>query len=298
MTSLEEDRNEKGGKVEKVRSGLKRFERKLHPKVIGELRGWAEQLELSKLLEKLESIRGWEQFLDHYAEALIARHFVGHGCEVEVEVPTINGKKADFRVSEGNETFYIHVKRLNFDKEMRNDLKVGTRLDSLRKEGFGFSFHKSLTDDEMQQFRKEAFRLSKELVNGETKDVTSNTGEVLGECHKMKHDQSITIYSVKDGDCSDRFLKKLKNAYRQFMPDGVNVILVTSAWRDDDSIEDLRESVDDFWSDGKHPCSNIIGWFEFDPRGESVGFELFIRENFEKPPYISELFKGDSLKRK
>ncbi|MBL7184922.1 MAG: hypothetical protein ISS70_01240 [Phycisphaerae bacterium] len=298
MTFFEEDRNDNRGKVEKVRSGLKIFERNLHPEVVDEIGGWAEHPELSKLLEKLESIRGWEQFLDHYAEALIARHLIGHGCELEVEVPTINGKKADFRVSEGNQTFYIHVKRLNFDKEMRNDLKVGTRLDSLRREGFGFSFSKSLTDDEMQQFCKEAFRLSKELVNGESKEVTSKTGEMLGECHRMKRGQSITIYSAKDGDCSDRFLKKLKSAYRQFMPDCVNVILVRSAWRDDDSIESLRESADDFWSDGGHPCSSIVGWFVFDPRGDSVDFELFFRENFEKPPHIGKLFRGDSLKRK
>ena len=273
-----------------MRSGLKIFEKNLHPEVVAEIRGWTKHPELSKLLKKLESMKDWEQFLDFYVEAMVARHFISQGREIKVEVPTKNGKSADFKVSKGSDTFFVHVKRLNFDKEMQHDLNVSTRLESLRKKGFGFSHNKSLTDDEMQQFCKEANRFAENANDGENKVITSKTGEVLGECYKMQHGQSITVYSVKDGGCSDRFPKKLKNAYKQFMPDSVNVILVTSAWRDDASIGDLREGVEDFWSDGKHSCSNIIGWFKFDPRGESIDFELFFRDNSEKPLYIVELF--------
>lgn len=273
-----------------MRSGLEIFEKNLHPEVIAEIRGWSKHPELTKLLKNLESMKDWEQFLDFYVEAMIARHLLSQECEIIVEVPTKKGKSADFKVSKGSNTFFVHVKRLNFDKETQHDFNVSTRLDSLKKKGIGFLFIKLLTDDEMQQFYKEAFRFSKEAKDGESKDITSKTGEVLGECFKIQHGQSITVYSGKDGGCSDRFLKKLKSAYKQFMPDGVNVILVTSAWRDYASIEDLREGSRDFWSDGKHSCSNVIGWFKFEPRGKSIDFELFFRENSEKPPYLVELF--------
>ena len=285
-------------RVEKVRSGLKIFEKHLHPEVVTDIRRWDKHPELSKLFKKLESIKDWERFLDHYAEAMVARYLITQGCEIAVEVATINRKSADFRVSKGSNTFFVHIKRMNFDKETQRDFNVSTRLNSLRTKGFGFLFYKSLADGEMQHFCKEANRLSEKLKDSESEVITSKTGERLGECYRRKCAQSITVYSAKDVDCSDRFSGRLKDAYGQFMPDGVNVILVTSAWRDSASIEDLQEAVNDFWSDGEHHCSDIIVWFEFDPRGESIDFELFLRENSEKPPCIVELFGRNLSKRK
>lgn len=208
-----------------MRSGLEIFEKGLHPEVVAEIRGWTKHSELSKLLNKLESIKDQEPFLDIYAEAMVARHLISQECEIEVEVPTKKGKSADFKVSKGSNIFFVHVKRLNFDREMQHDLNVGNDP------------------------------------------------------------------RVNDGADHDRYLKKLKRAYKQFMPDGVNIILVTSAWREDSSIEDLREDKEDYWSNGKHSDSNIIGWFLSHPREKSIDFKLFFRENFEKPTYIVELFE-------
>ena len=207
-----------------MRSGLEIFAKGLHPEVVAEIRGWIKHPELSKLLNKLESMKDCEQFLDFYAEAMVARHLISQECEIKVEVPTKNGKSADFKVSKGSNTLFVHVKRLNFDREMQHDLNVGNDP------------------------------------------------------------------RVNDGGDDGRYLKKLKRAYKQFMPDGVNIILVTSAWRDDSSIDDLRDGVEDFWSNGKHSDSNIIGWFLFHPREKSIDFELFFRENSEKSTYIVELF--------
>jgi hypothetical protein len=280
----------KGMNAQKGKSGLEMFQNRLHPEVVSEIRGWAKHQELSKLLKRLESMKDWEQFLDSYAEAMVVRHLITHDCEIEVEVPTKNGKSADFKVSKGSDRFFVHVKRLNFDREMQHDLNVSTRLGSLERKGFSFSYNKSLTDDEMQQFYKEASRFAQNANHGESKVIASQSGEHLGECHKTKHGQSITVYSGKAVDESDRFSKKLARAYEQFMPDAINVILLTSAWRDAASIEDLREAVGDFWCGGEHPCSNIIGWFEFDPRGDSLYFDVFFRENAKRPPYIVKLF--------
>ncbi len=277
--------------------GLELFTRNLHPDVVAEIRGWANNSEMSKLLVRLKSIRNWQQFLDNYAEAMVARYFVSQQCRVRVEVPTISGKTADFEVLRGGNTFFVHVKRLNFDEKMQKDLNVGTRLASLRSEGIGFSFDKELTDDEMQQFHKETCRFSRKMKDGECRDITSQTGEVLGTCDKMKNGQSATVYAVKAVDDSRRYSKKLKEAYKQFIPDGLNVILITAVWRDSASIDDLREAVEDFWSGGKHCCSDIIGWFEFDPKGKSIDFELFFRKNSETPAYIAELFRRNSVGR-
>ena len=144
----------------------------------------------------------------------------------------------------------------------------------------------------MQQFYKEARSFSREAKDGDSKEIKSKSGEVLGECDKIKNGQSTTVYSVKSVDYSDRYSKKLKDAYEQFMPDSKNVILVTSAWRDSASIEELQESLEDFWFDGKNSCSNIIGWFEFDPREDSVDFKMFFRKNSVRPNHIVELFSG------
>jgi hypothetical protein len=273
-----------------VRSGLEIFEKDLHSEVVAEIREWSKHPELSKLLEKLYLMKDWEQFLDIYSEAMVARHLISQGCDIKVEVPTKNGKSADFKVSKDSHTFFVHVKRLNFDKEFQHDLNVGTRLDSLRKKGFGFSPNESLTDDEMQQFCKEANRFSENANAGESKVITSKTGKALGECYKMPHGSSMTVYSGNDGGDDGRYLKKFKSAYQQFMPDGINIILVTSAWREDSSIEDLRDDMEDFWSNGRHSDSNIIGWFLSHPREKSIDFKLFFRENSEKPPYIVDLF--------
>jgi hypothetical protein len=78
------------------------------------------------------------------------------------------------------------------------------------------------------------------------------------------------------------------------MPNSVNVILVTSAWRDSGSIEDLKRSLDDFGADGKHSCSNIVGWFEFDHRGNGIDFKSFFRENSKIPQYIIDVFEQDN----
>ena len=279
-------------KESRKKMGLDLFEKNLHPGIVADIREWAKNPELSKLLIKLQSLKDWQQFLNHYAEAIVARYLINQECEIKVEVPTINGKSADFEVSKSSETFFVHVKRLNFDEEMQNDFNVGTRLDRLRKEGIGFLFYKSLTDLEMQQFYKEARSFSREAKDGDSKEIKSKSGEVLGECDKIKNGQSTTVYSVKSVDYSDRYSKKLKDAYEQFMPDSKNVILVTSAWRDSASIEELQESLEDFWFDGKNSCSNIIGWFEFDPRGDSVDFKMFFRKNSVRPNHIVELFSG------
>lgn len=284
----------KTGKT-KVLSGLEKFENNLHPAVVAEIKEWIKHSELSNLLKKLQSIKDWEQFLDYYAEAIVAWHLIRQGCETEgYEVPSVNGRSADFQISKGSNRFFLHIKRLNFDGETHHDFNVSKQLEGLQEKGIGFSFDKSVSDEEMQHCYKVAKNFSKEAKVGETKDIISETGEILGQCAKVSNGQFFaSVYSAKSGDDSDRFSDKLSEAYKQFMPNAVNFILVTSAWRDIGSIEDLKRSLGDFWAIGKHSCSNIVGWFEFDPRGNSIDFKLFFREKYKRPAYILDVFGPD-----
>jgi len=212
-------------KNNKSKTGLEIFEGILHPEVVAEIRGWANHPELSKLLHTLESRKDREPFFDIYAEAMVARHLISQGCELKVEIKTIKGKCVDFEVSKGRNTFFVHVKRSNFDRDLQDDLNAGADL------------------------------------------------------------------RVNDGGDDGRYLRKLKSAYKQFMPDGVNIILITSAWRDSGSIMDLRDDLDDFWSIEENPDSNIIGYFTFEPNGKSIDFELIFREGSDKPSNLVELFE-------
>ena len=53
----------------------------------------------------------------------IALYLPGRTCILEYEVPTVKGRYADFRVTRNDNTFFLHVKRLNVDKETENDMK-------------------------------------------------------------------------------------------------------------------------------------------------------------------------------
>lgn len=281
-------------------SGFELFGKNLHPEVVSEVRGWAKHPELSKLLKELESAKDRQRFWDHYAEAMVARHLIKQGYEIKVEVPTVNNKRADFQVSKGTDTFFIHIKRTNWDEETAKNLKINTRLNCLRKIRrpitVSLKHCKSLTDQEMHYCCKEAKEFIENASEGDKKEIRNMNDEALAEfeigpCHNGQHVIFDPILpGAIDGGDDTRIYRQLSRAYKRFMPEAVNIILVTSAWGDSGSIEDLEEAVDDFWFGGKHCCSNIIGWFKFDPRENSTDFELFFRENYERPPYISDVF--------
>jgi hypothetical protein len=289
-----------------VTSGLKKFEKDLNKEVVAEINGWEKHPELSKLLKKLQSIKDPQQFQDHYAEAMVARHLIRQRCELQVEVPTVNCGCADFKVSKSGNTFFVHIKRTNWDKETTKNLKINTRLDCLRKIRRPITVslipYKSLTDQEMQFCCKETKEFIKNASEGERKEIKNKNDEVLvefeiGPCHNGQHVKfdPILLGAICGGD-DTRIYEQLRHAYKRFMPEAVNIILVTSAWRDDASIEDLREAVDDFWYDGKHSFSKIIGWFMFEPRGSRTDFKLFFRKNYKRPSYILDLFSLNDQK--
>ena len=287
-------------------SGLKISAKGFNQEIVAEINEWEKHPELSKLLKKLQSIKDPQQFQNHYAEAMVARHLIRQGCELQVEVPTANGKKVDFKVSKSSNTFFVHIKRTNLDKETTKNLKINTRLNCLRKIRrpitVSLIHYKSLTDQEMQYCCKEAKEFIENASEGEKKEIKNMNDEVLAEfeigpCHNGQHVKfdPILLGAICGGD-DTRIYEQLSHAYKRFMPEAINIILVTSAWRDDASIEDLQEAVDDFWSDRKHSCSKIIGWFMFESRGSRTDFKLFFRDNYENPQYIVDVFESPGSK--
>ena len=284
--------------------GIELFKKRLHPTAVAEIKSWAENPQLSKLLQKLESVSDAQHFLNHYAEAMVARHLIKNECRLEVEVSTVNGRSADFRVSKDNNTFFLHVKRLNVDEQTRKEMKVHNRLEELRKIRkpliFGVVFFRCLTDGEMQGLYKRAKKFIKNAGIGEKMVVEDTAGQRIAECEirgcrNVERVQLIVAMSVKHADDVKRLYGKLSDAYKQFMPKAANVVLVTSNWKED--VEDFEESLlgsRGFWEGNKHHDSNVVVWFNFDTKDDYINFRIWYREKCEIPKFIQKLFEARS----
>ncbi len=202
------------------KQGFDLFSDRLCPKAVAEIKAWESHPELGKLFGKFCNLGKTQaqQFLDHYAEAMVARHFIKLGCDIRVEVSTPNRKQADFKVSLGESVIYAHLKRLN------TDAKTQAHINSGESPPFGYL--------------KDRVRL-KRLLN---------------------------------------------DAYEQFMPNALNVIMATSPWNGD--VDDFKEALFGqgsarlgFWNEG-HSESKCAVWFRFDWFLDTIRFKLFFRDMF------------------
>jgi len=289
-----------------MKCGISKFEKRLHPKVISEIRSWEKHSELSKLLKKLESIKEPQQFLNHYAEAMIARHLIGRKCVLEYEVPTVKGRYADFRVKRNDNIFLLHVKRMNIDKETEDEMKIHSRLGGLKRIRepviFAAIFFKCLTDIEMQNFYKKARQFILHPPSHRKMTYRDDSGYLTAECEikpcpSAKRVQLIVTMSIKHVNEEKRFYKKLSDAYKQFMPNAYNVILITSNWKED--ILELEECLLDspgFWSEKRHPFSHAVGRFDFDTQKDTVDFKMWYRNKKKVPIVVSRVLedKGEA----
>jgi hypothetical protein len=121
-----------------------------------------------------------------------------------------------------------------------------------------------------------------------------------------KNVQLVLSMCAKCVDDRKRLYKRLSEAYKQFMSDAINIILVTSNWETD--FEDFEAALlgttyedytviptkrgrknNGFWFSGKHPDSYIVGWFDFVRRIDSLNFRMFYRDNYQIPLFIKNL---------
>jgi hypothetical protein len=274
------------------------FFHKISPEISKDIQNWSNNPELSKLLQQLCSATDAQRFLDYLAEAMVARHLLKKKCELEYEVPTINNRTADFRINIDDKPAYLHIKRLNVDANTTRDDKIMSRLQELRKIPKPVIlitiFFRSISDKEM----RDIYKITKNKICKDetgTFQISDSSGGLIAECEiipspKVKKVQLIFSLSLRVLEDNKRFCKKLSEAYRQFMRGETNIILVTSTWEDD--IDFFKESLQDFWGNGKHLDSNITVWFYYSIKEDNITFKTYFRTDNEKAAYIKELFNA------
>jgi hypothetical protein len=296
----------------------------LKPALVQEFTAWASDPELSKLLEKLKSQKkaGW---FDHYVEAMIARYLLRLGCELKVEVPTPSGKSADFKVTKSGESFFAHIKHLIVSKvtseyhdwcykqfEQLHELQMIPRPLAVQ-----VNLRAALTKIQAAEFVKAAKPFIEQTTKeGEEFKVLDNNRNELGKCIVIGYPvNSDHVELCPDSPHepvtrdSKRFIDGLREAYKQFMPGAVNVILFTGEWtkrnefeaalfgeftliRDQKTNQFVRTRTrhNGFWSGRKYSNSNLAAWFEIDEHDE-IGCKLCIRDGFHpKQKLITSLF--------
>lgn len=280
-------------------SGLDLFQKHLHPRDVDEIRAWSKRPGLSPLLARLHSIRKWQQFLDYYAEAMVALYLIRQACELQYEVPTVGGGSADFRVVRGDNVLFAHLKRTNLDKATTKNLNICRRLDCLREIRrpitVSLTFYEPLTDAEMQHCCQEARGFIERAGEGERKEIVNMAGELLGEFeigprHNGEHVRFAEFLPATDGGYDDAVSRQFSHAYQRFMPGFENVILITDFWNDEASVDDVMATLDDFWGNGNHPLSSVVVHFLMDPRNGIITFEPFFRSN-KVVSYVADIFQ-------
>jgi hypothetical protein len=299
-----------------MKSALDARADRLNPRVVEEIKSWSNHPELSKILRNLQAAQG-QHFFDFYAEAVVARHLLQKGCELAVELPTPSGRTADLQVSMGGSRFYAHIKRLNADKESHKDIILLNRLQPLRSIRrpiiLSGLFWRIPTDAEMREVYRQLKPFAERAEVGESIALNDGSGNDIAEFHIGGANGGTTLqfvinFGVTVLDENKRLYKKLSEAYKQFMPGALNVILVTSSFADDikdfesallgDTYEDYTvtpykkaRTNNGFWSADKHPESNIAGWFNFDCRNDYINFRMCYRGNCQVPGVVKELFE-------
>lgn len=287
--------------------GLDRYAVSPCDAIRNEIASWRTDPELAKLVSRLSSMTDLQQYLDAYAEVMVARVLLQNGCEVRVEVPTENGRTADFEATRGNDRLFIHVKRLNEDSGTTRQISVSKRTGSLetipRPLVVGVSFRDDLSNAQMQRFVRQARSFIERADVGSKTEIKGDDGETLGSCDVLaewsgQHVQLAKVLPAHFVDDNERFRKLLSKAYHQFMPGAENVIAVTSSCADDMDFEtallgatyerwdgppprgrvvECGRHGDGFWSDEKHPDSSAAAFFQFSRESDEFRSRLWVR---------------------
>ena len=256
--------------------------------MLAKIRSWSDHPELSELYKKLDSVTDGQQFLDHYAEAMIAIHFLAKECSLRYEVPTVNKKTADFRVNYKGVDLFIHVKRLNLDSKTQRNINIASRLDKYKKKGYNFFLYDIMSDHEMQYFVREVDKFSKTAETGESITILSSDGKELGECEKLALNMASIQHPVTEDCDSIRYNGILKKAYKQFQLDAINIIMIGGFWNDR---SDLEEGIRNYlWYGSNNSRSNIIVRYVYDIKETSIAFRIYYRNKKYNNPVITELF--------
>jgi hypothetical protein len=309
-------------------ASLDEFGEQLHPSVVRDVESWRDHPELDTLHAALHAHSDRRTFLNTWAEALVARHLLHHGCEVRFEVPTPSRRRADFEVKRGDARFFLHVKRMETSAPTRRRLTVSSRLRVLERIArpyiVSIRWHEGLTDRQMQRLVTDAERfIGRGRVGDEVAVLDDRGGKELGGVRILApSDQPhvTLVIGLPEGfvDDAPRMRKLLKKAHQQFMPRAANMILLgTPHERDADEFENALlgshierwdefpprgqriahgRDVDGFWHGQRYVESRAAGWFRFSPKEKSLHSRLWLREGTltETPAHLlmRELFEA------
>ncbi|MCH2150999.1 MAG: hypothetical protein MK075_05125, partial [Phycisphaerales bacterium] len=116
-----------------MNGGLHRFRDRVDPGLLSEIDAWIGRHPLVRIRSALEARTDEKAFFDALAEAVLARHVLSLGFDVETEVPTVGNMTADLRVSKGGREVFLHVKRVatDIDNRASRQIVISPRLRAL-----------------------------------------------------------------------------------------------------------------------------------------------------------------------
>lgn len=289
--------------------GLRRFAGQISPAVVADVQRWDGHPELVRLLDMLRAHTHPRAFFATYAEAVIARHLLGRGCELRFEVPTPAGRRCDFEVSCDSLHFYLHVKWLGSHLRRPGPATLSSRLRSLdrieRPYVVGVRWQEGLTDEQMEQFVCSASEFIRRARVGEELSVRQADGQELGALRVVApwqgtHVRLVVEESTAFEDDVPRVRRLMAKAYRQFMPKATNVILIGSRRSSIAGAFDTAllgshierwdthpprgqriahgRDTDGLWSGGQSPESLAAGCFWLSPPLDDLTCRLWVRD--------------------
>jgi hypothetical protein len=317
------NRDQQGG-------GLGRFGREVPQQLRQRIEAWHTHPTLRRLLDTLRSQITLKGFLDYWAEARVADMLMEHGCSLEMEVPTPNGRTCDFKVVYEQHEFFLHIKRLANEETSARRLSISSRLRFLERIERPFFVHvyweEDLSEVRMQEFVERAARFIQYSHVGDELRVRTESGDELGRVRIVAPWEG-THVSLAIGlprgfiDEVPRMRRLLDRAHRQFMPRAVNVILLATAGVDD--AIDLETALlgsheerwdahppkgrrvaygraeDGFWSGRRRMTSNACAWCQVGLEDVALPRRLFLRSSDgvsgSLESLLRELFEANRL---
>jgi hypothetical protein len=299
------------------RGSLEHFGPRLDPAVVADIRAWADDPALGKLLASLDAHVTIKSFLDTYAEALVARHLRQRGCALEFEVPTPRGRACDFRVEHGGQSFYLHVKRLDTERPTGRRLTISSRLRSLERIARPYvvsvRWLEGTTDEQMQRLVRSATDFVQHARVGDELVVHDEDGSEIGGVLIVAPYEGPTVslaIGLPSGfiDEAPRIRRLLRRAYRQFMPRTTNVILICSSRSDE--YEDFETALlgahverwdaypprgrriahghaeDGIWHANRYVESKVAGWFRLTEAESDLRVRMLVRPDADVDPAL------------
>ena len=228
------------GAFKHMSDAIDRFAIDLDPMLVERVRSWGGHRGLAPMVESLRTQTDRRRFMDIWVEAMVADRLAHAGWSLRAEVETPSGRTCDLRVSRGETTFYLHLKRLDESDKPARQLVLSPRLRVLEQIARPYlvriRWREDLDDMSMQHLVVRASGFLHRARIGEELTVRDDAGIEVGGVRVVgpwEGDHVSLAIGLPGGfdDRTDRIRGLLMKAYEQFMPRAQNVILVAGSVR-------------------------------------------------------------------